>query len=70
MKQNVGTIDRVIRGIAGIALIAVYAMEMVAGTQGIVVLVIGIALIGTVLTGWCPPYILMGINTRSDKSTE
>ena len=70
MKQNVGTIDRAVRGIAGIALIASYALEMVAGTAGIVMLVVGIVLLGTVITGWCPPYILMGINTRSDKSAE
>ena len=70
MKQNVGTIDRIVRGIAGIALIASYALEMVAGTAGIVMLVVGIVLLGTVITGWCPPYILMGINTRSDKSAE
>jgi hypothetical protein len=70
MKQNVGTIDRIVRGIAGIALIASYALEMVAGTAGIVMLVIGIVLLGTVITGWCPPYLLMGINTKGTESAE
>ena len=70
MKQNVGTIDRIVRGIAGIALIASYVLEMVAGTAGIVMLVIGIVLLGTVITGWCPPYLLMGINTKGTESTD
>jgi len=42
----------------------------VAGTAGIVMLVIGIVLLGTVITGWCPPYLLMGINTKGTESTD
>lgn len=64
MKQNVGTIDRVIRGIAGIAAIAAYAMSMLTGTLGIVALVVGVVMIGTAVLGWCPPYALLGISTR------
>ncbi len=65
MKLNIGTIDRVIRGIAGIAGIASYAMGMLSGTMGIVALVVGIVLLGTAAIGWCPPYALLGIDTRS-----
>ena len=64
MKQNVGTIDQVIRGIAGVAAIAAYAMGMLTETLGIIALVVGVVMIGTAVLGWCPPYALLGISTR------
>lgn len=70
MNKNVGTIDRSIRALVGIAAIAAYAMEMVAGTLGIVTLVVGIAMLGTSAIGWCPPYAILGINSCGTKSTD
>ena len=67
MKKNVGTIDRTIRGLAGIALVAAYFLGAVQGTLGIVALVFGFVLIGTAVIGWCPPYNLIGLDTRGDK---
>lgn len=67
MKKNVGTIDRTIRGIAGIVLVAAFSLGAIQGVLGIVGLVFGIVLIGTAAMGWCPPYTLMGINTCSKK---
>lgn len=63
MKKNVGTIDRSIRGLVGIALIVAYFMGMLSGTLAIVALVVGIVLLATAILGWCPPYSLLGINT-------
>ncbi|MBC8212148.1 MAG: DUF2892 domain-containing protein [Gammaproteobacteria bacterium] len=68
MKKNVGSIDRAIRTIAGIAAIAAYAMGMLAGTMGIVALVAGVVLLGTAAMGWCPPYAIFGISTCKVKS--
>ena len=65
MKKNVGTIDRSIRGLVGLALIAVYFLGAAQGTLGIVALVVGIVLLGTAVLGRCPPYSLLGINTCS-----
>ena len=70
MNKNVGTIDRSIRALVGIAAIAAYAMEMVAGTLGIVSLVVGIVMLGTSAIGWCPPYALLGINSCGIKSSD
>jgi len=70
MNKNVGTIDRSIRAIIGIAAIAAYAMGMVAGTLGIITLVVGIGMLGTAAIGWCPPYALLGINSCGTKSAE
>jgi len=70
MNKNVGTIDRSIRAIVGIAAIAAYATGMVAGTLGIITLVVGIVMLGTAAIGWCPPYALLGINSCGTKSAE
>ena len=44
MQKNVGTIDRGIRALVGIALLAVFFLGALGGTPGIVALVVGIAL--------------------------
>ena len=67
MKKNVGTIDRAIRGLAGIALLAIYFLGVVQGTLGMVAVIVGIVLLGTALLGWCPPYSLLGINTCASR---
>jgi len=63
MKPNMGTVDRVIRAIAGSALIAAYPLGLVQGTIGIIALVVGVVLLITAAIRWCPPYTLLGINT-------
>ena len=67
MKKNVGTIDRTIRGLVGIALLAAYFLGAVSGALGIVALVIGIALLGTAVIGYCMPYTWLGIDTCGGK---
>ena len=58
MTKNVGSVDRTIRLLAGVVLIALAATGTVGwwGWLGIVPLATG-------LIGWCPPYSLLGINT-------
>ena len=63
MQKNVGSIDRAIRALVGIGLLAVFFLGIVQGTLGIVALVAGIVMLGTAVIGWCPPYSLLGINT-------
>ncbi len=67
MKPNVGTVDRAIRAIVGIALIAALPLGLLQGTPGIVALVVGVVLVGTAVLRWCPPYALLGINTGAGK---
>ncbi len=59
--KNVGSIDRVIRIVAGVAIIGagVYYQSWW-GVIGAVPLLTG-------LMGWCPPYALFGWNTCSIK---
>lgn len=58
MKSNVGGIDRTVRIILGLALIAMTLTGTIGvwGWLGIVPLLTG-------LIGWCPPYALLGVST-------
>lgn len=67
MKPNVGNLDRAIRALAGVLLIAAFAFGLIAGTPGIVALVAGLVLALTAALRWCPPYALLGINTCARK---
>lgn len=62
MNKNVGGIDRTLRIVAGLALIAAAATGTV-GVWGY----IGIVPLATGLIGWCPPYAILGFNTCSMK---
>ena len=57
MKTNVGTLDKVIRLIAGAAIIGagVYFQSWWGA--------IGVVPIATALINWCPAYTLLGIDT-------
>jgi uncharacterized membrane protein len=63
MKKNMGKIDRILRVIVALILTALYFMDIITGTIGIVALVIAGMFLITSLVGNCPPYGLCGINT-------
>ena len=63
MKPNMGTLDRTIRAIVGIALIALWSFDLLQGVPAIIALAVGVVLLLTALLRWCPPYSLLGINT-------
>jgi hypothetical protein len=63
MNKNVGGVDRMVRIVAGVALIGLAATGTVGlwGYVGVVPLLTG-------LVGWCPPYAIFGWNTCSTKN--
>ncbi len=61
MKLNVGGIDRVLRILVGLALVAWAAMG------GPVWAWIGVVPLGTGAVGFCPLYPVLGLNTCGDK---
>ncbi len=63
MIKNVGGIDRILRIVVGLVLIAL----AVTGTVGLWGY-IGVVPLLTGLVGWCPPYALFGWNTCKTKS--
>ncbi|HRP96973.1 MAG TPA: DUF2892 domain-containing protein [Rhodocyclaceae bacterium] len=58
MKTNVGSIDKIVRIVAGLVLLALAVMGI--GTPWTW---IGIVPLATGLMGWCPAYSLFGMNT-------
>ena len=64
MSKNIGNIERIIRIVGGLVLIALAATNTV-GVWGW----LGLVPLATGLTGWCPPYSLLGINTCKNKNT-
>lgn len=58
MKINIGGIERIIRIVAGAVLVGLAASGTV-GWWGW----LGLAPLATGLTGWCPPYAMLGIST-------
>jgi len=65
MKTNEGTIDRALRVLAGLVLIALAATGTV-GVWGW----IGVVPLATGLIGWCPAYTLLGISTCPMKASK
>ena len=64
MTKNIGNIERVVRIVGGLVLIALTATSTV-GVWGW----LGLVPLATGLVGWCPPYSLLGINTCKNKNT-
>ncbi len=64
-KQNEGSVDRIIRAILGIGLII--GGFFLSGVLKIILIIIGIVLLITAITGFCGLYALLGINTCSIK---
>lgn len=63
MKANVGKVDRIIRLILGIILLAL--LFILDGNIRYIGL-LGIVLIFTAIVSWCPLYIPFKINTKKD----
>ena len=62
MRDNVGTIDRVIRAVLGIALVLgalAVSAPLARGALGVGAVI----MLGTALVGVCPVYRVFGLNT-------
>ena len=62
MTANVGTIDRVLRIVVGLALVAA-AVGLLGPAYQTVWGWIGLIPLATGLVGWCPLYTILGIRT-------
>lgn len=63
MNRNVGNIDRIIRVVIGLSLIAAWLMSWLTGTLAIVLGIVGIVLIATAGLKFCPLYRIFGART-------
>ena len=67
MKKNMGTIDKTIRIIIAIVFAVLYFTNIVTGTFGIILVVLGAVFVLTSLISFCPLYLPFGINTCKTK---
>jgi hypothetical protein len=64
IQVNEGPIDRVVRVAAGVALLAIALVGVVASPLSWVAGAVGVILVATGVTGFCPLYSLFGVSTR------
>jgi len=67
MKKNMGNIDRLIRVIVAAVIAVLYFTGTLAGTLGIVLLVLAGIFVATSLVSFCPLYAPLGLSTCSSK---
>jgi len=63
MKKNMGSADRIIRLIIAAVIIALFYMEIISGTVGIILLVLAVVFLLTSFISFCPLYLPFGLST-------
>lgn len=67
MKRNMGATDRVIRIIVAAVIAALFFTNIITGTLGIVLLVLGAIFLLTSFVSFCPLYFPFGVSTCAKK---
>ncbi len=67
MKMNMGGADRIIRALIAVAIAVLYFTNVITGTLGIVLLIVGAVFLLTSIVGFCPLYAPFGIRTCPKK---
>lgn len=68
MLKNIGSPDRIIRILIAVTIAILYFTNVISGTAGIILLIIGGVLAVTAIVGTCPLYLLLGLKTtRTEK---
>lgn len=63
MGQNVGMVDKIIRALVAVLIIVVYLMGSLPGIAGLLLIISGL-LLSSVVSGDCPLYTKIGVNTN------
>jgi hypothetical protein len=64
MKKNMGKVDRILRAVVGIVLLAFIWTGQISGTLGVVLTVVAVVLLVTSILGFCPLYVPVKISTQ------
>ncbi|OQX81846.1 MAG: hypothetical protein B6D64_01605 [Bacteroidetes bacterium 4484_276] len=67
MKKNMGIADRVIRILIAVTIAALFFTDVIAGTLGIVLMVVAVVFLLTSFIKVCPAYMPFGISTCRTK---
>ena len=63
MKRNMGTVDRIIRTLVGVAAVAGALLAGATSVVGIVLWVLAAIMLGTAAVGFCPLYAVLHVDT-------
>jgi len=63
MERNVGLVDRTVRAILAVAIIIAYLLGWISGLVGLILAVGSGMLLSSVMSGYCPLYEKLGVNT-------
>jgi hypothetical protein len=64
MKKNIGTIDKVVRIMVAVVVVALYFSNIISGTLAIIMLAASAVFVVTSLLGFCPLYLALNLSTR------
>ena len=70
MSRNVGGMDRGVRVIVGLVLLAIGFFHVVTGTPAILAYVFGLIVLTTAVFAFCPAWVPFGINTSRSKHNQ
>jgi hypothetical protein len=63
MNANVGSTDKIVRLVLALVAVVFAFIAGIATALGIVLLVVGVVLAATAVTGFCPLYRVLGMST-------
>ena len=65
MKQNLGTVDRVVRVLVALVVAALYFTDVISGTVAIVLGLIAVIFVLTSVVSFCPLYLVFKLSTKT-----
>jgi len=68
MKKNMGGMDRTVRLIIALVVVALYYFGVISGTLATILLILAGIFVITSVISFCPLYTLFGINTCKVKN--
>jgi len=63
MRKNMGMADRVIRALVAVLIAVLYLTNVIAGTLGLVLLILACVFLLTSMVSFCPLYAPFGLST-------
>ncbi len=63
MRKNMGMADRTIRSIIAVLIAVLYFTNVIAGTLGLILLILACVFLLTSIVSFCPLYAPFGLNT-------
>lgn len=68
MKQNMGSLDRILRILAALVIAVLYFTGQISGTAAIILGVFAVIFLLTSFLGFCPLYVPIKFSTKKDKT--